>query len=509
MSTLAVTTLPECTWTAAAQAGWISELKPTAGQGNGEIQFRVAANPAAATRQADIFINDVAVRITQQASPCSFTVSPAGTNVAGEASSLSFVVSTLEGCSWTVTSDATWLAPAGAASRTGPGVVVVNIAENAGDSRSGTIAIAGQTVTIDQAAMATTPPPTTPCTYSIDPITRRVTAAGEEGRTVVETQAGCAWTATSHAAWITIAGVSGGTGSGPLRFIAAPNSGSERAGTLTVAGRTLTVTQDAAAAPAPAPVACTYALTPTSHTVPAAGATGLSTTITTPATCAWTASSEVGWLSITAGSSGTGTGTVTFSATANSGPARSGTIVVGGAIVTVNQGTGCSVTIAPTSQAFGATGGTGTPIEVTAAAGCPWTSADDQPWIAITSGTSGTGNGSVGFTVDANVGPERTGTITVGGRTFTVSQASGCSFSVTPTSFELRRDAESGLTVSVTSATGCAWAAVSGSTWILVTEGASGSGPGTVTFSVERNRGGRRTGTLTVAGQTVTVLQDN
>jgi hypothetical protein len=243
--------------------------------------------------------------------------------------------------------------------------------------------------------------------------------------------------------------------------------------------------------------------------VSAAGAAGLTTTITTSATCPWTSASDVSWLSITAGSSGTGVGTVTFSVAANSGPARSGTIAVGGATVTVNQGTGCSVSITPASQAFGATGGTGTPIEVTAAAGCAWTSADDRPWITITSGASGTGDGSVQFTVDANVGPDRTGTITVGGRTFTVSQASGCTFSVTPTSFEIDRDAATGLTVSVTSVSGCAWTATSASAWIVVTDGASGSGTGTVIFSVERNRGGRRTGTLTIAGRTVTVVQDN
>ena len=41
----------------------------------------------------------------------------------------------------------------------------------------------------------------------------------------------------------------------------------------------------------------------------------------------------------------------------------------------------------------------------------------------MTSGASGSGNGSVAFTVAANAGGARTGTITVAGQTFTVTQA--------------------------------------------------------------------------------------
>jgi hypothetical protein len=40
----------------------------------------------------------------------------------------------------------------------------------------------------------------------------------------------------------------------------------------------------------------------------------------------------------------------------------------------------------------------------------------------VTSGTSGTGNGTVTFEAAANRGGDRTGTLTVGGQTFTVTQ---------------------------------------------------------------------------------------
>jgi ABC-type arginine transport system ATPase subunit len=40
----------------------------------------------------------------------------------------------------------------------------------------------------------------------------------------------------------------------------------------------------------------------------------------------------------------------------------------------------------------------------------------------VTSGTSGTGNGSVAFLILPNLGATRSGTITVAGQTFTVTQ---------------------------------------------------------------------------------------
>jgi hypothetical protein len=63
-------------------------------------------------------------------------------------------------------------------------------------------------------------------------------------------------------------------------------------------------------------------------------------------------------------------------------------------------------------------------VTVSAADGCAWTAVSSVPWIAVTSGPGGTGAGVVQFTVDANTtGVARTGTIAIGGNTFSVSQA--------------------------------------------------------------------------------------
>ncbi|NOT62833.1 MAG: choice-of-anchor D domain-containing protein, partial [Acidobacteria bacterium] len=83
----------------------------------------------------------------------------------------------------------------------------------------------------------------------------------------------------------------------------------------------------------------------------------------------------------------------------------------------------CTYTIAPTSQTFTAAGGNGT-VNITAATGCAWTAASNATWLSVTSGAAGSGNGAVGFTAAANTTTSsRTGTLTIAGQTFTVTQA--------------------------------------------------------------------------------------
>jgi len=56
--------------------------------------------------------------------------------------------------------------------------------------------------------------------------------------------------------------------------------------------------------------------------------------------------------------------------------------------------------------------------------GYTWTAQSNAIWITITAGTSGTGSGAVTFSVQANTGAARTGTITIAGQTFTITQES-------------------------------------------------------------------------------------
>jgi len=83
----------------------------------------------------------------------------------------------------------------------------------------------------------------------------------------------------------------------------------------------------------------------------------------------------------------------------------------------------CSFTISPISQAFEAGGGTGS-VSVQNSNGCSWTATSNVTFITVTSGAFGTGNGTVIFTVQPNIiGQARTGSLTIAGQTFTVTQA--------------------------------------------------------------------------------------
>jgi hypothetical protein len=94
----------------------------------------------------------------------------------------------------------------------------------------------------------------------------------------------------------------------------------------------------------------------------------------------------------------------------------------------------CPVLTYPYSQAFVAAGGDGT-VAVTSGTGCSWTAASTVPWISITSGSSGSGDGTVSYSVSSNSGTtSRTGTMTLAGLTFTVTQDGIQAASITLTS---------------------------------------------------------------------------
>ena len=83
----------------------------------------------------------------------------------------------------------------------------------------------------------------------------------------------------------------------------------------------------------------------------------------------------------------------------------------------------CSYTISPTSASFTSTGGT-VSVNVTTQSGCTWTAGSAASWMSITSGASGTGSGTVNYSVAANTGTSTlTAASTIAGLSFTVTEA--------------------------------------------------------------------------------------
>jgi hypothetical protein len=84
----------------------------------------------------------------------------------------------------------------------------------------------------------------------------------------------------------------------------------------------------------------------------------------------------------------------------------------------------CSYTLAPTSSQFSNASNTGTVEVTTSSDDCSWSAESDVPWITITQGSEGTGSGTVSYSVSANTtGSNRTGTMTIAERLFTVTQS--------------------------------------------------------------------------------------
>jgi len=94
------------------------------------------------------------------------------------------------------------------------------------------------------------------------------------------------------------------------------------------------------------------------------------------------------------------------------------------------SGGSCSYSISPTSKSFSNSGGTGT-VSVTTSSGCGWTATSNRSWITITSGSSGSGNGTVPYSVSENSNTSsRTGTMTIAGKTVTITQSGQQTFGV-------------------------------------------------------------------------------
>lgn len=84
----------------------------------------------------------------------------------------------------------------------------------------------------------------------------------------------------------------------------------------------------------------------------------------------------------------------------------------------------------------------------------------------------------------------------------------GCSYSLSSSSGFFPMSGGSG-SVNLTTSAACDWTAVSNTSWITLTSSAGGIGSDTVTFEVTENfTSSARSGTLTIAGNTYTVVHD-
>ena len=194
-----------------------------------------------------------------------------------------------------------------------------------------------------------------------------------------------------------------------------------------------------------------------------------------------------------------------------------GTLTIADQAVTVTQdGVPCLYSVSPTTVSAQPGGDTVTfTVSRTQGGGCSWTAVSNTAWLAVLSGASGsTDSGTVTVSVAANGYNARDGSLTIAGNTVKVTQpAVSCAHTVTPTNASV--PASGGtvtFTLSIPQGPTCVWHVTTNANWLTNTSPgpptSAGTGPAAVTFSVAPNTGAARFGTMSIAGDQVSVTQD-
>jgi hypothetical protein len=174
--------------------------------------------------------------------PCTYTVSPTSVSFSNAGSSASVTVTTTSTCTWAASSIAAWVTVTG--SGTGNGTVTVSAQANTGAARSTTLTIAGVSVAVVQQAA---PPPPPPCSYTVSPTSVSFSNSGGSATVTVTTTSGCSWTSSGGTSWLTLSGSA--SGSGVAQLTALVNSSTSRSAAVTIAGVTVSVSQQPAKRP--------------------------------------------------------------------------------------------------------------------------------------------------------------------------------------------------------------------------------------------------------------------
>jgi hypothetical protein len=251
-----------CSWNASSQVPWAG-VSGTQGTGPGRVTVSVAANPGP-VRQGTVTIAGLSVDVTQRdvatsptdptqpptplpppAPDCRYEWAPGSADFPAAGGDGVVALHTRADCTWDIQVDVAWIALRSPASGRGVGEAVIEFRvapSSERNTRQGRLRVGTTAFTVRQAGSGDGPPPAE-CTFAVEPTQVTVGADGWEGTVTVNTAAPCSWNASSNAPWIIVTS-GAGTGPGEVRYrVEANPSTSPRAGTLTVAGQTVTVEQ--------------------------------------------------------------------------------------------------------------------------------------------------------------------------------------------------------------------------------------------------------------------------
>jgi hypothetical protein len=485
-----------CNWSVINTNPWISIVLNSNGIGSNVVGYTVSQNPTAFARSGYITVEEGATFISQNPSPCTYSLTPSSFNHSAAQETGTVSVASLVGCNWNVSNTNAWITILSATNGTANGTVIYRVDTNLNASaRVGMFTVEGQTYTVNQAGVI--------CSYKLSPTTRTHGYAAITNTASVTVSNPCPWFATTTNSWIAIVSGASGAGTGVVTYALSANASSpaDRIGGIAVDGQFLTITQHG--------IACAYSLTPTTRTH-GYGAASNSFDVTTASGCPWGVGNTNTWITLTSVSNGTASDTVGYTITDNTNMTdRIGVLTVDGQTFTITQRAAvCVFDLTPTTRSHGYGATTGS-ISVATTAGCGWLATTGDSWITILSGLSGTGTGTVTYALSANTNfVSRNGSILIGDQNFAIDQAAYlCSYKLSPTNRNHGFGANTN-TVNVIAGSSCAWTATTANNWIAITSGGSGAGNGTITYTVQANFGSTtRTGAIAVADQVLTLTQ--
>ena len=493
-----VASSPSCAWTATADQTFVT-LNPLSGSGNGTVTVSVLPNLASAALTSTLTIAGQSIPLIEAGTDttCAFAVAPSALNYpAGGGSMTIAIAATAPNCAWNVSLGISWLTP-NIQNGSGNGTVTFIAPIYGGTSdRTGVVVVAGVTVAVTQTSIGS-------CAYMITPNTLTFGNAGGTGTLQLKAPTStCTFTASSNDPWITVSPTSG-TGTTTLTVTVAPNQSiAFLYGSINVAGQVIPISEGGL-------IGCAFFVTPSSLSFPSTGGIATLDIAATYPQCTWTAVSNVPWLTFSA-SNGVGNGTVQATAAYNTTTGvLTGTATVGGQTINLTEASGsvCAFTVSSDALIFPDGGGSITRTITANAPTCTWTAVSNLPQITI-SPTSGTGTGSVTVTLGDNTGGALiNATVILAGQTVQVYELGGCALTISQTSFA--SDVNGGTqSLAISGPSSCSWTSFSNVPWLTVSP-SSGVGPATVAVSFASNLTGvDRTGSLSIAGGVVSILQD-
>ena len=365
---------------------------------------------------------------TEPTPVCSISIAPVDAAFGSDGGNAVVTITAGAGCAWTASPNVDWIVVTSGGTGIANGTVAYAVQPNSDpQSRRSALSIGGRTHGVTQDGR----PPV--CTYDLSPDNA---ALGDEGGThtfAVQAPSQCPWSAQSGASWISVISGGAGSGNGTVSYSVAPNNDvADRTGSITLADRKFTIRQGGEVA------ACRYSVTPVEFS-PCMPAGTLVTTLTTEASCPWTATVDNSWINLAGGTSGRGSTTIAIAYGDNYDAPRHGIVMLRWPTAAAGQNihvaqAGCVYAVSRATFNFASAGGTGTfdvlqqsnPYTCGGATQdqCLWTAQSTVPWITVTSSMPRKGDNPVAFVVAPNeLASARTGSIAVRDKLVTIMQA--------------------------------------------------------------------------------------